>query len=72
MARYKFVNDREAMIPDLKGAILQPDQIFDPEEFGLPDWAPEPNPHPLFQAVDDAPKPVVITIPVPAQEPARE
>ncbi len=56
MARYKFVNDREAMFPDFKGAILQPDEIFDPADYGLPDWLPEPYPPPLFELLD-LPKP---------------
>ncbi len=65
--RYRFAGPTETMIADLNGAVFQPDQEFDPADYGVPGWKPEPYPHPLFEEIA-SPKPVKASIPPKEQE----
>lgn len=59
MARYKFdpegfyKDGRAVWILDLTGSNggceVKSGDIFDPADYGFPDWKPEPYPHPMFK-----------------------
>ena len=48
MPRFVYAGADPGVVPDLRNALLQPGQEFDPAEFGVPDWTPN---NPIFQPV---------------------
>jgi hypothetical protein len=62
--RYRFDPDklyddgRTVLLAEFGGVDLTTGQEFDTADFGVPDWMPEPYPHPLFLHLNAPPPPV--------------